>query len=78
MKGVVKMLTYLIIGLLVQIVTTTERVLRKVAGDSITTWNWLDYVVFLVSVAINVITWPISIIFEICNIIIEEKAKGSA
>ena len=78
MKGVVKMLTYLIIGLLVQIVTTTERVLRKVAGDSIITWNWLDYVVFLVSAAINVITWPISIIFEIRNIIIEEKAKGSA
>lgn len=62
------MLTYLMIGLIVQIIITSERVIRKVAGSSIKTWNLVDYAVFLVFAVINIIVWPISIIFEIRNI----------
>ena len=62
------MLTYLMIGLIVQIIITSERVIREVAGQSIKTWNLVDYAVFLVCAVINIIVWPISIIFEIRNI----------
>ena len=62
------MLTYLMIGLIVQIIITSERVIREVAGPSIKTWDLVTYAVFLVCAVINIIVWPISIIFEIRNI----------
>lgn len=62
------MLTYLIIGLIVQIIITTERVIRKVAGPSVKTWGLATYAVFLVCAVINILVWPIVIMFEIRNI----------
>lgn len=62
------MLTYLLIGLLVQVAITTERIIRKVAGH-LSSWTWIDVLVFIVCASINVLTWPIAIGFEVYNIV---------
>ena len=62
------MLTYLMIALVVQIIITTERMIRKVAGPSIKTWNLGTYAAFALLAVRNILIWPITIMFEICNI----------
>lgn len=70
------MITYFVIGIAVQIIILIERycrldIVRNVWKDK-GTYVWT----FLFSV-INVVAWPIAIIAEIRNIIIETKGSGS-
>lgn len=70
------MITYFVIGIIVQIIILIERyfrldVVRALWKDkSVYVWT------FLLSV-INVVLWPIAIIAEIRNIVIETKGSGS-
>lgn len=70
------MITYFVIGIVVQIIILIERycrldVVRALWKDkSVYVWT------FLLSV-INVVLWPIAIIAEIRNIVIETKGSGS-
>lgn len=70
------MITYFVIGIIVQIVILIERYYRlhvvRVLWKDKGTYIWI----FLLSV-INAVTWPITIIAEIINIIIESKGSGS-
>lgn len=70
------MITYFVIGIIVQIIILIERYCRLDVVRAL----WKDkgvYVwTFLLSV-INVVLWPIAIIAEIRNIIIETKGSGS-
>ena len=70
------MITYFVIGIIVQIIILIERYCRLYEVRVL----WKDkgiYVwIFLFSV-INIVTWPIAIIAEIRNIIIETKGSGS-
>ena len=70
------MITYFVIGIIVQIVILIERYCRLYVVRVI----WKDkgtYVWILLLSLINVVTWPIAIIAEIRNIIIETKGSGS-
>ena len=62
------MLTYLLIGLLVQVAITTERVIRKVAGN-LSSWTLEDVLVFIICASVNVLFWPIAIGFEVYNVV---------
>ena len=66
------MITYFVIGIIVQIVILIERYCRLDVVRAL--WKDKDiYVwIFLLSV-INIVAWPIAIIAEIRNIIIETK-----
>ena len=70
------MITYFVIGIVVQIIILIERYCRLYEVRVL----WKDrgiYVwIFLLSV-INIVAWPIAIISEIINIIIETKGSGS-
>ena len=70
------MITYFVIGIVVQIIILIERYCRLDIVRNV----WKDrgiYVwIFLLSV-INIVAWPIAIIAEIRNIIIETKGSGS-
>ena len=73
-KGVIFMLTtYLLIGLVVQIITTVERVIRGVVildGVFDTPSNIAIFVItFIIGFIFNILIWPFSIICEIKNII---------
>ena len=70
------MITYFVIGIIVQIVILIERYCRLDVVRAL--WKDKDiYVwIFLLSV-INIVAWPIAIIAEIRNIIIETKGQGS-
>ena len=68
--------TYLLIGLLVQIVTTIERFIRGVARveDVKESFESLSgaigfCTVFILGWVFNVLSWPLSIVFEVINII---------
>ena len=70
------MITYFVIGIIVQIIILIERycrlyVVRDLWKDK-NTYIWI----FLLSV-INIVLWPIAIIAEIRNIVIETKGSGS-
>ena len=70
------MITYFVIGIIVQIIILIERycrlyVVRGLWKDK-NTYIWI----FLLSV-INIVLWPIAIIAEIRNIVIETKGSGS-
>ena len=64
--------TYLLIGLVVQIITTVERVIRGVAiSDGVfdTPSDIAIFVIiFIIAVIINIVIWPFSIICECKNI----------
>ena len=70
------MITYFVIGIIVQIVILIERYCRldevRVLWKDKSIYGW----VFLVSV-INIVIWPITIVSEIITIIIETKGSGS-
>ena len=70
------MITYFVIGIVVQLVILIERYCRLDVVRNV----WKDkgtYVWTLLFSVINVVTWPIAIIAEIRNIIIETKGSGS-
>lgn len=70
------MITYFVIGIIVQIVILIERYCRL----HVVRVLWKDkgtYVWILLLSVINVVAWPIAIIAEIRNIIIETKGSGS-
>lgn len=61
------MLIYLLIGILVQILVTTERVvIRKVA--SFKDFKLVNWGLFTLLATTNVLAWPVTIIAEIINI----------
>lgn len=70
------MITYFVIGIIVQIVILVERYCRlyevRVLWKDMNIHVWI----LLLSV-INIVFWPIAIIAEIRNIIIETKGSGS-
>ena len=61
------MLKYFIIGLIIQIVISVTRCMRKVA-DAKVLLDPRGLLIYLGMVVFNVIVWPISIICEIINI----------
>ena len=65
--------TYLLIGLVVQIITTVERVIRGVVildGVFDTLSNIAIFVItFIIGAIFNIVIWPFSIICEMKNII---------
>ena len=70
------MITYFVIGIIVQLVILIERYCRLYEVRVL----WKDkgiYVWTLLFSVINVVAWPIAIISEIINIIIEIKGSGS-
>ena len=70
------MITYFVIGIVVQIIILIERYCRLDIVRNV----WKDkgtYVWTLLFSVINVVTWPIAIIAEIRNIIIETKGSRS-
>ena len=70
------MITYFVIGIIVQLVILIERYCRLYEVRVL----WKDkgiYVWTLLFSVINVVAWPIAIISEIINIIIETKGSGS-
>ena len=70
------MITYFVIGIIVQIAILIERYCRLYEVRVL--WKDKDvYVWTLLFSVINVVTWPIAIIAEIRNIIIEMKGSGS-
>ena len=70
------MITYFVIGIIVQIVILIERYCRLYMVRAL--WKDKDiYVWILLLSVINIVAWPIAIIAEIRNIIIETKGSGS-
>ena len=73
MRGVINMLTYLAIGLVVQLVITFMRVcVRKVTPelDFTSKEEWMAFVLTLViGGIINIVTWPLAIFAEAYNIV---------
>ena len=67
------MLTYLAIGLIVQLVITFDRAfVRKVTPELGFTSleEWVSFIsTLIVGGAINIVLWPLSIIMEVYNII---------
>ena len=76
------MITYFVIGIVVQIIILIERYCRlyvvRVLWKERLIWKEKSFLVcmFLASV-MNIVIWPITIIAEIRNIIIETKGSGS-
>lgn len=73
MKGVIFMITYLLIGVMVQLIIIAERILRGVTGIDAglpkTGVEWTGYIVGCLCWSIfNIALWPISIVCEINNI----------
>ena len=70
------MITYFVIGIIVQLVILIERYCRfyevRVLLKDKGTYVWI-----LLFSVINVVAWPIAIISEIIDIIIETKGSGS-
>ena len=70
------MITYFVIGIVVQIIILIERYCRLYVVRAL--WKDKDiYVWALLLSVINAVIWPITIIAEIRNIIIETKGSGS-
>ena len=71
MKGVIIMITYLLIGVIVQLIIVVERIMRGVTGwfnlETGLMWVYAMALVLFMC-AINIITWPLTIILEIINI----------
>ena len=70
------MITYFVIGIIVEIVILIERYCSLDVVRAL--WKDKDiYVWTLLLSIINIVAWPIAIIAEIRNIIIETKGSGS-
>ena len=70
------MITYFVIGIIVEIVILIERYCSLDVVRAL--WKDKDiYVWTLLLSVINIVAWPIAIIAEIRNIIIETKGLGS-
>ena len=70
------MIIYFVIGIIVQIIILIERYCRLDVVRAL--WKDKDiYVWTLLLSVINIVAWPIAIIAEIINIIIETKGSGS-
>lgn len=70
------MIIYFVIGIVVQIIILIERYCRLYEVRVL--WKDKDIYVWVpLFIVINVVTWPIEIIAEIRNIIIETKGSGS-
>ena len=64
------MLTYLIIGLIVQMAIIIERAIRVPEYWSLVDFkDWRIQASLVVGIIINVVAWPLSIIMEIFNVI---------
>lgn len=68
------MLTYLAIGLVVQLLITFERVvIRKVAPTDFSNYGWADWATFVCVLIIggvsNILAWPFALGAEIFNIV---------
>ena len=64
------MLTYLIIGLVVQLVILVERFIRLPGlWTYMMSIDWNGWIAVFIGIIINVLTWPLSIIMEIWLII---------
>lgn len=65
------MLTYLLVGLIVQIVITLTRMARGVCPE-LDFDEFKDWIIFIgtliVMCTVNVLIWPLTICFEIINI----------
>jgi hypothetical protein len=72
MRGVSNMLTYLAIGLAVQLLITFERVVIRKVTPSLSDFGPMDWVMFVGVLIIggisNILAWPITIVAEIFNI----------
>lgn len=72
MEGVIIMITYFIIGIIVQLVILIERVIRIPGLCRHNNEGWQYWVGFwatiIVGSTINVLVWPLTIICEIINI----------
>ena len=64
------MLTYFVIGIIVQIVIFIERMIR--VPEIYQAWwtGWKDWLMFIGLIAINVAIWPVAIVCEIINVIL--------
>lgn len=66
------MLTYLAIGLVVQLLITTERILRGVVPTDFSDFDWSDWAMFVGVLIIggisNILAWPFAVIAEVYNI----------
>ena len=68
------MLTYLAIGLVVQLLITFERVvIRRVAPTDFSNYSWADWGTFVCVLIIggisNILAWPFALVAEIFNIV---------
>ena len=63
------MLTYFVIGVIVQIAIFIERFIRMPEIYQFWWSEWKAWIVFIAFIVINVAIWPISIICEIINVI---------
>lgn len=64
------MITYIIIGIIVQLIITAERAVRfpeNWTGEELK--HWAFWVIFILYAIFNVISWPLAIVCEIYNII---------
>ena len=61
------MLTYLLIGMIIEGVVILERIARNVAGD-LEDWTFGTWMTFLGLVMVNIVIWPITLVSEIYNI----------
>ena len=72
MEGVIIMITYFIIGIIVQLVTIIERAIRIPGLWRHNNEGWQYWIGFwatiIVGSIINVLVWPLTIICEIINI----------
>lgn len=67
------MITYLLIGLMVQILIIAERIIRGVATVAVlpkmSIIEWAGYITGMLFLSmINILVWPISIVCELNNI----------
>ena len=66
------MLTYLAIGLVVQLLITVERFLRGVVPTDFSNFDWRDWATFVGVLVIggisNILAWPFALVAEIFNI----------
>lgn len=67
------MITYLLIGLMVQILIIAERIIRGVATVAVlpkmSIIEWAGYITGMLFLSMfNILVWPISIVCEIYNI----------
>lgn len=64
------MLTYLIIGIIVQIVILAERAIRiPYYWDLIDFKDWRTWVGLLYGITVNTVLWPLSVVMEIWLVI---------